>query len=85
MALKKTITTAQGFTADDAYFRVEEVKLSGKDKIAFSVRGYKDDSGLPAFEDRPLTCDYDIEGKNPIAQAYDHVKTLPEFAGAVDC
>jgi len=30
-------------------------------------------------------CAYDINGKNPIAQAYDHAKTLPEFAGAVDC
>lgn len=85
MALKKTTTTAQGFTADDAYFRVEEVKLVGKDKIAFSVRGYKDDSGLPAFEDRSLSCDYDIEGKNPIAQAYDYLKSLPEFANAIDC
>ena len=85
MALKKTTTTVQGFTADNAYFRVEEVKLAGKDKITFSVRGYKDDSGLPAFEDRPLTCDYDIAGDNPIAQAYKHLKTLPEFAGATDC
>lgn len=85
MALKKTTITAQGFTAEDAYFRVEEVKIAGKNKISFSIRGYKDDSGLPAFEDRPLTCDYDIESKNPIAQAYEHVKTLPEFAGASDC
>jgi hypothetical protein len=85
MALKKTTNTVQGFTADNAYFRVEEVKLIGKDKIGFSVRGYKNDSGLPAFEDRSLLCDYDIDGKNPIAQAYEYVKTLTEFAGAVDC
>lgn len=85
MALKKTITTAQGFIADDAYFRVEEVRLAGKDKIAFSVRGYKDNSGLPAFEDRSLICDYDLNGKNPIAQAYDYIKTLPEFSDATDC
>jgi hypothetical protein len=85
MALKKTKTTAQGFTADNAYFRVEEVKLASKDKIAFSVRGYKDDSGLPAFEDCLLSCDYNLNGSNPIAQAYMHVKNLPEFAGAVDC
>jgi hypothetical protein len=28
---------------------------------------------------------YDIDGDNPIAQAYLHLKTLPEFAGATDC
>jgi hypothetical protein len=27
----------------------------------------------------------DMNGKNFIAQAYEHLKTLPEFAGAVDC
>lgn len=85
MALKKTTITAQGFTADNAYFRVEQIKLVDKDKIAFNVRGYKDNSGFPAFEDRSLSCDYDIAGKNPIAQAYDHIKTLPAFDGATDC
>lgn len=27
----------------------------------------------------------DMEGPNFIKQAYDHLKTLPEFEGAVDC
>lgn len=85
MALKKTITTVQGFIAEDAYFRVEEVKLFGKDKIAFNVRGYKDDSGFPAFEDQSVFCDYDLSGKNPIAQAYEHLKKLPQFADAFNC
>lgn len=26
-----------------------------------------------------------LEGQNFIAQAYEHLKTLPEFAGAIDC
>ena len=26
-----------------------------------------------------------LEGQNFIAQAYEHLKTLPEFAGAEDC
>jgi hypothetical protein len=26
----------------------------------------------------------DLNGKNAIAQAYEHLKTLPEFAGAED-
>jgi len=28
---------------------------------------------------------YDLEGENPIKQAYQHLKTLPEFEGAEDC
>jgi hypothetical protein len=85
MALKQTTITAQGFTADNDYFRIEQIKIVDKDKIAFNVRGYKDNSGLPAFEDCSLSCNYDIAGKNPIAQAYGYLKTLPEFAGATDC
>jgi hypothetical protein len=27
----------------------------------------------------------DMNGKNFIAQAYEHLKTLPEFASAIDC
>jgi hypothetical protein len=30
-------------------------------------------------------CDLNIDGDNPIRQAYLHLKTLPEFANAVDC
>ena len=26
-----------------------------------------------------------LDGKNFIAQAYDHLKTLPDFSGATDC
>jgi hypothetical protein len=28
---------------------------------------------------------YDINGENPIKQVYIYLKSLPEFAGAVDC
>lgn len=28
---------------------------------------------------------YDLDGLNPFIQAYAHLKTLPEFAGAEDC
>lgn len=84
MALKKTVITSHGFNAVDAYHRVEGTQVS-KDTITFQVRSYKDNSGLPHFADAFFNCAYDIAGNNPIAQAYDHLKTLPEFAGATDC
>lgn len=37
------------------------------------------------LEERPYLFAYDIAGDNPIRQAYLHLKTLPEFANAVDC
>jgi hypothetical protein len=85
MALKKTVTTQYGLEAVDAYHRIEGVRLNDKTSMSFQVRSYKDNSDIPAFSDVKHDCAYDINGKNPIAQAYDHAKTLPEFAGAVDC
>jgi hypothetical protein len=84
MALEKTVTTPHGFNSVDAYHRVEGTQVS-KDRMTFSVRSYKDNSGLPHFADASFNCAYDIAGNNPIAQAYKHLKTLPEFAGATDC
>lgn len=85
MALKKTVTTEQGFEAVNAYYRVEGVRLNGKTSMSFQVRAYKDDSGLPAFADTAYGAEYDINGNNPISQAYAHIKALPEFSGATDC
>lgn len=85
MALKKTVTTEQGFEAVDAYHRVEGVRLNGKTTLSFQVRSYKDDNGVPAFADTTYDAVYNIAGTNPIAQAYEHLKTLPQFSEAKDC
>lgn len=85
MALKKTVTTEYGIEVVDAYHRVEYLQIKDKTSITYHLRSYKDNSGLPFFGERVLECNYDIEGDNPIAQAYMHVKTLPDFATAVDC
>jgi hypothetical protein len=85
MALKKTSQTAFGIEVADAYHRVEGLKLVGKDQIAFQVRSYKDNSGLPHFADAAAGCAYNLNGENPIKQAYVYLKTTPEFADAQDC
>jgi hypothetical protein len=84
MALAKTVLSVHGLEAVNAYHRVEGVQVD-KDRIAFQVRSYKDNTGLPHFSDSSFNCAYDLVGNNPIAQAYKHLKTLPEFAGAIDC
>lgn len=84
MALAQTVTTPHGFTASNAYHRVEGTQVN-KDTMAFQVRSYKDNSGFPHFADASFNCVYDMAGANPIRQAYEHLKTLPKFAGATDC
>jgi hypothetical protein len=85
MALKLTKTTPQGFIATDAYHRVEYISLQNKNSIVFMVSSYKDESESQAFRSERNFCSYDLNGENPIKQAYLHLKTLPEFADAVDC
>jgi hypothetical protein len=84
MAIAKTVKTEQGFEAINAYHRVEGVRLNGKQSMSFQLRSYKDNSGLPAFADVSYQAEYNLAGDNPIKQAYEHLKTLPEFAGAAD-
>ena len=84
MALNKTTTTLQGLEAVNAYHRVEGLCLVTNQMISFRVRAYKDVS-FPAFADDGYSCAYDINGENPIKQAYLHLKTLPEFLNATDC
>jgi hypothetical protein len=85
MALQKTVNTPHGFEAINAYHRVEGVRLQDKVTIAFQVRSYKSKDQLAAFNDELHSCEYDLDGSNPIAQAYEHLKTVPEFSDATDC
>jgi len=84
MALSKTVLSAYGFQATNAYHRVEAVSLAGKETLNFHVRSYVA-VDKPFFAEQVLSCAYNLEGANPIAQAYAHLKTLPDFAGAADC
>ena len=84
MAIKKQVDTVHGFSVGDAYHRVENVTILGKEKMAFSVKIYKDVE-KQAFSEMSFNCTYNLNGNNPIAQAYMHLKTLPDFSSVVDC
>ena len=84
MALKKTVTTQHGFDAVAAYHRVEGVSLQGKSAMSFLVKSYREPNGV-AFGEQAFECQYDLNGENPIKQAYGHVKSTDAFSGAVDC
>ena len=46
---------------------------------------YSDSNKASVVEARFVEFSYDISGDNPIKQAYEHLKTLPEFSDATDC
>lgn len=86
MALNKNIQSAQGINLDNAYHRVENVMLLNKEQMSFNLRSYiNSEAKFLPVKDLSFVCDYNLIGNNPIAQAYQHLKTLPEFAGATDC
>lgn len=84
MAFRQTITLESGITVESAYRKVESVSISADGSMRAQVRAYAA-SDVPACNDASFTMAYDIGGSNPFCQAYLHLKTLPEFANAVDC
>lgn len=84
MALEKSVVTETGLRCSSAYMKVEGVSLIKKDEMNFFVRSYADKDKRP-FCEKIYYSAYDLNGANPIAQAYAHLKTLPDFADAVDC
>lgn len=87
MALQKSITLKTNFDTDiafpTAYIKVRSVNMS-KEFAQMNVDFHSDANGKVVNMKQ-----YDfvatLEGNNPIKQAYLHLKTLPEFAGSVDC
>lgn len=84
MALEVNYTTSSDVTINSAYVRVEGVQLS-KEHASFVVCYYVSASSKTAADRQVNSCSYDLEGENPIKQAYLYLKTLPEFEGAEDC
>jgi hypothetical protein len=89
MALQKTIKLKNNFGEDteikNAYIKVAEVLFSKKKAIG-KVHFYKDGTELPISIDTFIfDSSVSDNSKNAIAQGYEYLKTLPEFADAVDC
>lgn len=87
MALSQTVQLTDNFgeviTFEDAYVKVTHVS-STKDFAVATYKFFKTQLGKE-LEERIIQFTLDLEGSNPIKQAYLHLKTLPEFADAVDC
>lgn len=96
MALKSNVRLIEGVEVEDAYVKVisfsggKDEKVEGQDDtfhIAFQLGFYgpvDDDGQRELFHSLNHRCGYDIEGDNALKQAYEHLKTLPEFSNAED-
>ena len=85
MALSKTVKTDTGLTVENAYHRVREVQIQGTNYLHFKVKSFVDEKQGRAFSEIEHGCAYDIKRSNPLQQAYEYLRTLHEFEGAVDC
>lgn len=81
MALSKTISF-KGITVNDAYMKVWQIQ-GDKNWITFGL-AYCAEKNAPMFDSKTFEMSYNIDGENPIKQAYEYLKSLPEFADAGD-
>lgn len=89
MALSKNLEVSPlgvstSVVVENAYFKITDIK-GGKKAITVSVKGYENSEASVSFYENSFVFQPALEGSNFIAQAYEHLKTLPEFADAVDC
>lgn len=87
MALKKQMTAdvrLVGQVPVGAYIRVTHVAGS-KNEVTANAAFHKDSADGEMFQSCAYTFKPSMNGGNFIKQAYEHLKTLPEFADAQDC
>jgi hypothetical protein len=88
MALQKTITIRDSLDElreiPNAYIKVQAVS-GGKDQMVADVIFFKDSAEGKRLKNAGYVFKPMLDGDNFIKQAYTHLKTLPEFAGAQDC
>lgn len=73
----------EDFVVPDVYWKVMTVTAS-KSRARAGVVGLIGEGNTVEVSTKVVEFDVSLEGKNFIAQAYDHIKTLPEFSGASD-
>jgi pyridoxal/pyridoxine/pyridoxamine kinase len=87
MALTQEITLKDSFGDDrvfqNAYIKVDQI--SGNKGLLQVVIGIYKEQGQNKIDAVSTGFFPSLDGKNFIAQAYDHVKTIDNFSNAQDC
>lgn len=85
MAISKTVTkNAYGkeLQFEDAYIRVE--KVSGTKAMLYCDVCFYVNNGGDCFDEIRVSFEPAMVNKNFITQAYEYLKTIPEFVGSTD-
>ena len=69
--------------ASSLHIRVASVDV--KKDVGVATVLYLTESSAVELSSNRVEFPYDLDGENPIKQAYEYIKTLPEFEGAEDC
>ncbi|MNK92404.1 hypothetical protein D3C87_1125280 [compost metagenome] len=84
MAISITVNF-KGIVVNNAYVRVVMPTISpGNTRFEF-VAHVMVSPETDSFKATAYEAPYDLEGANPVEQAYAYLKTLPEFEGYTDC
>lgn len=87
MAIKKTINLIDNFGVSvefkDAYIKIERVDANKIAGMAY-VTIYPE-PGKRELKTDVQEFNVDLGGSNFIRQAYEHIKTLPDYIDAIDC
>jgi hypothetical protein len=86
MAIQKTYALkvcGKEVAFENAYCKVNKQEGT-KNSVSFDVNFLTAKDGQ-IIDSKIYQFTPDLSGSNFIRQAYDHLKTLPEFAGATDC
>lgn len=87
MAISKTLELKNNFgevsVFNNSYIKVKRI-LGGKESMTAEVGFFKAADGQE-LKSENYAFSPNLSGKNFIAQAYDHLKTLEEFADASNC
>lgn len=84
MAITITVTF-KGIVVNNAYVRVLMPTISpGNTRFEF-VAHIMATPEEESFKAIAYEAPYDLSGANPVEQAYEYLKTLPEFEGYTDC
>jgi len=75
--------TANDVSINNCYVRVSSI--GGNKHRIVAVVSYNANSESESFSTSQVDFIPTLDGINLFAQAYAHLKTLPEFAGAIDC
>lgn len=85
LSIPQNVTTNLGTTVDfsNTYIRVESISGS-KALLQATINHFTEQNGV-LFKTDVVYYTPDLTGDNFIKQAYEYLKTLPEFANATDC